>query len=957
MGALRGRGGGRDADRLNEPGKIAAMTRRKRRLRTLFWKIPVEQEVDEEIAHHLEMQTRRYVDAGMEPAAAREEALRRFGDPEKTRAECRAIGHRMEGEMRRAELRHELRQDAGFALRLLRHNPLFTTIVLITLAVGIGANTAIFSVVKAVLLQPLPYRHAERAIVIWNSYAQAELEHAAIAPAEFADILEQQRAFAGVSAMSDQPSSLIGVGEPEQLMAYVVSPNLFDLLGAAPQLGRGFTAQDGKEGAEQVVLLSHGLWVRRFGGDVGDAGIVGRAINVGGRLRTVIGVMPAGVRFPEAPLGFLREPADLWIPFGWEQSRSESRGNQYLGMVARLRPGVEIAQARADLDAIAARFRAQFPDRYTGVSGWRLVAVPLRDEMVGDVRPALLTLLGAVALVLLIACVNVANLLLTRAALRQRELAMRGALGAGRGRLVRQLLTESTLLSLAGGALGVLLAWWGVRTLVQLDPGNIPRLDGVRIDGAVLAFSLGISALTGLVFGLAPALHQSRLDLHSALQSGGRGSTAGRGHRHFRNALVIAEVAMAFVILIQAGLLVRSFAALQRVDPGFRADGVLSMHLALPRTKYDTPEKLSGFHRELQSRAAAIPGVRQASAVYPLPMSGKAWSGSFEIEGQPPAPGQPEPHAEYAVAMPGYFRTMRIPLRNGREFTEHDAAGAPEVVIVDELLARRYWPGENAVGKRLDVGTVVGMVAHVRNAGPQDEGEPQIYKPFLQWPQRPLFIVARTEEVEPSALAPALRRAIRAVDPDQPVADLQTMQRRLHGAVARERFNMLLLSVFAAVALVLAVVGLYGMMAGLVEPARPRDRHPAGARRQTERCAAADPGRRDDDRARRPADRAGGRRGALARRRRAPLFHRRHRSAHLRRHRGARRARLARRHLGSRAARDACGSARGAARAVRGSKDKKDSKGEEPVIHLASLPSLLSFLSLITDSAAEAGCA
>jgi putative ABC transport system permease protein len=790
------------------------MTRRKptRRLRTLFWKIPVEQEVDEEIAHHLEMQTRRYIDAGMEPAAARAEALRRFGDPEKARDECRVIGHRMEVEMRRAELRHELRQDAGFALRLLRHNPLFTTIALITLAVGIGANTAIFSVVKAVLLQPLPYRHAERVVVIWNRYEKTDLKRAAIAPAEFADILEQKRAFDGVAALTDQPASLIGLGEPEQLMAYAVSPNLFELLGAAPQLGRGFMAQDGKEGAEKVVLLSHELWLRRFGG---DTTAVGRAVHVGGQLRTVIGVMPAGVRFPEAPVGFLRERADLWFPYGWEQARSESRGNQYLGMVARIRPGAGIEQARADLDAIAARFRAQFTDRYLDAEGWRLFASPLRDEMVGDVRPALLILLGAVALVLLIACVNVANLLLTRAALRQRELAMRGALGAGRGRLVRQLLTESTLLSLAGGGLGVLLAWWGIRTLVQLDPGSIPRLDGVRIDGAVLAFSLGISAVTGLVFGLAPALHQSRLDLRAALQNGGRENTAGRGHRRFRNALVIAEVAMAFIVLVHAGLLARSFAALQRVETGLDADGVLSLGLSLPRAKYDTPEKLNAFHRELQSRMAAVPGIQQASAVYPLPMSGKAWSASFEIEGRPTAPGEPEPHAEFAVAMPGYFRTLRIPLREGREFTQHDAVGAPEVVIVDELLARRWWPGESAVGKRLDVGEVVGVVAHVRNAGPQNEGEPQIYKPFLQWPQRPLFIVARTT-VEPTTLAPALRRAVRAIDPDQPIADLQTMERRVHGAVARERFNMLLLSLFAGVALVLAIVGLYGMMAGLV---------------------------------------------------------------------------------------------------------------------------------------------
>jgi predicted permease len=791
----------------------------RRLLRTLFWRIPVEQEVDEEIAFHLEMQTSRYIAEGMTPAEAREAALRRFGDPRNVCQECRAIGKRMEGEMRRAEMRHELRQDIGFALRLLRNSPLFTVIALFTLAVGIGANAAIFSVVKAVLLQALPYRHAERAVVIWNSYQQAELEHTALAAAEFADIQEQQRAFDGVAAINRQRMNLIGEGEPEQLMGYAVSPNLFNLLGATPLVGRGFSVEDGKEGSEKVVLLSHSLWLRRFGG---DRSVVGRAINVGNRLRTVIGVMPAGVRFPDAPMGFLRERGDLWVPYGWEQAREESRGDQYLGVVGRLRSGNGMDQAQADLDTIAARFRSQYSDRYMGSMKWSIAAVPLRDEMVGNVRSALLLLLGAVALVLLIACVNVANLLLTRGAVRERELAMRGALGAGRGRLVRQLLTESTLLSLAGGVLGVLLAWWGVRLLVQLDPGNIPRLDGVRIDGGVLAFSFGVSALTGLVFGLAPALQQSRLDLRTALQSGGHAST-GLGHRRFRNALVAAEVAMAFIILVQAGLLVRSFAALQRVDPGFRAEGIVALQLSIPRGKYDSPEKIAGFYRELQSRVAEIPGVRQAGAVDPLPMSGDGWSGSFIVEEQPIAPGEPEPHAEYAVAMPGYFRTMGIPLREGRELTAQDAAEAPEVVVVDELLARRHWPGKSAVGKRINLigrevgewATVVGVVAHVRNAGPQEEGEPQIYLPFLQRTQTPLTIVVRSE-AEPAAIMPELRRAVRAVDPDQPIRSLRPMEKIVHGAVARQRFNMLLLSIFAAVALVLAIVGLYGMMAGLV---------------------------------------------------------------------------------------------------------------------------------------------
>ena len=797
------------------------MTRRKpiRRLRSLFWKIPVEQEVEEEIAFHLEMQTRRYISEGMTPAAAREAALERFGDPEIFREQCHAIGHKLEVKMRRTELRNELRQDLAFALRLLRNNPLFMVIALLTLAVGIGANTAIFSVVKAVLLQALPYREAERVVVVWNGYDQPGLEQAAIAAAEFADIREQQRAFDGVSAINRQRMNLVGEGEPEQVVGYSVSPNLFGLLGVTPQLGRGFSTDDGQEGSEKVVLLSHALWMRRFGG---DPSVVGRSIQLGGRLRTVIGVMPAGVGFPDAPVGFLSGRGEVWVPYGWEQARAESRGDQYLGVIARIRSGVAVEQARADLDAISGRFRAQYPDRYTGAVRWGLAMVPLRHQMVGDVRTALLLLLGAVGLVLLIACVNMANLLLTRGAVRQRELAMRGALGAGRGRLVRQLLTESMLLSLTGGALGVLLAWWGVRTLVRLDPGNIPRLDGVGIDGGVLLFSLGVAAATGLVFGLMPALHLSRLDLRTVLQSGGRGSSMGRGYRRFRNVLVMAEVAMAFMVLVQAGLLVRSFAALQRVDPGFRAEGVLSMQLSIPSAKYDSPEKKAGFYRELQSRVAALPGAQKASAVYPVPMGGEGWSGSFIVETQPLGPSDPEPHAEYAVAMPGYFRTMGIPLLEGRDLTDRDTAGAPEVVVVDEWLARRHWPGQSAIGKRINLigrevgewATVVGVVAHVRNTGPQEEGEPQIYMPFLQRPQGALFVVTRSTAA--SALIPALRSTVREVDPDQPIRALKPMSQLVNGAVARQRFNMLLLSLFAVVALVLAVVGLYGMMAGLV---------------------------------------------------------------------------------------------------------------------------------------------
>jgi putative ABC transport system permease protein len=498
--------------------------------------------------------------------------------------------------------------------------------------------------------------------------------------------------------------------------------------------------------------------------------------------------------------------------------------------VGRLAEGTEVDGVRAWLSTFARRLEREYRESHEGLG---LTAVPLGQSTIPPGRRNRLALTGGllatvVGLLLLIAGANVANLLLARALARSGEIAVRLSLGAGRGRLVRQLLTESLLLSLAGGALGVLLAWWGVRALAQLDPGTIPRLDGVRIDGAVLAFSLGVSVLTGLVFGFVPALHQSRLDLRAALQSGGRGSTGGRGSRRFRNVLVIAEVAMAFVILIQAGLLVRSFAALLSVDPGFHAGGVIAMELSIPGLKYDTPAKKTAFYRELQSRVAAIPGVRLASAVYPLPMSGDGWSGSFIVEEQPLAPGQPEPHAEYAVVLPGYFRALGIPRLAGRDFTDQDAEGAPEVVIVDELLAKRHWPGQSPIGKRINLigreegvwAEVVGVAAHVRNAGPQEEGEPQIYMPYLQRPQGPLYVVVTAAGAagggDPAAFAPGLRRTVRSLDPDQPIASLRPMRQIVDGAVARPRFSMLLLALFAAVALVLAAVGLYGVIAGLV---------------------------------------------------------------------------------------------------------------------------------------------
>ncbi len=719
---------------------------------------------------------------------------------------------------RRERIMDTLLQDLRLALKGLARAPAFTAVVLVTLALGIGANTAIFSVVNAVLLKPLPYTEADRVAVVWHRNSTG-LTYNAESPPEYFDLKEQLRAFDAVAAVRGQSSTIVGDGgEPERLSAYVVTPGFFDILGARPAMGRGFRADDGTAGAEKVILISHGLWRRRFGG---DPDILSRKVNIGGFIRTIIGVMPVGVGFPDAPVGFLRDRADFWIPSDYESLRGEGRGNQFISVLARRGEGVAKGAGQADLDLVSARLRSGFPDRYgeQAVKGWKFVTVPLRDQMVGAIRPTLLVLVGAVGLVLLIACVNVANLLLARGALRQREVAVRLALGAGRARLLRQMLTESTMLAIAGGGLGVLLAWVGVPLLLHLDRGNIPRIDDTRLSGTVLGFSLGISLLTGLLVGVVPALQQSRTDLRGALGEGARGSSDGPGRRRLRSALVAAQIAMALVILVAAGLLGRSFAALQTVDPGFSPAGVLSIEVNLPRVKYDSSSKIVAFYEQVVARAALIPGATAASAIYPLPLGGDGWSGSIEVEGLVPNPGDPEPHAEYSVAMPGYFRTAGVPLKSGREFTSADAREAPLVGVIDERLARKYWPGQNPIGKRFKGGddwtTVVGVVGHVHRAGPADEGEGQIYMPLAQYAQRGMAVVVHTAG-DPTVLMPALRQAIRAQDPDLPTAGIQTMDQLVIRATARQRFNMLMLAVFALVALGLASVGIYGVMSYLV---------------------------------------------------------------------------------------------------------------------------------------------
>ena len=791
----------------------------------LFWRRPVDEEVDDELREHVEMLVRRLEREGLSPEAARDAALRRFGDLATVRAECRTLAHDVEDQMKRQDFWHDLRQDAVYGARMLRRSPLYTTIAVLTLAIGIGASTAIFSVVHAVLLKALPYREADRVVAIWNGYRQGgDVETTAIAPAEFADIMEQNRAFDQVAAMSRGAANLTGACgsasacEPERVTGYTVSPNLFSLLGASPLLGRVFTEAEGAQAAEPVVVLSHALWMRRFGG---DSAILGRTVNINGRLRAIIGVMPAHVRFPDAPIGFLRDRGDLWVPYSWQRSRGEERGNQYLGFIARRKLDVSFEEALVDLETISARFRSAFADRYAlSATPWALTARPLRDEMIGDVKRPLLVVLGAVLLLMLIACANVTHLSLARAAARTQEFAVRTALGAGRRRLVRQLMTESLLLGVASGAAGIVIAIAGTRALVRLDPGIIPHLDATRVNGSVLLFALVATVFCALLVGILPAIRQSTTRVHDAIRAG-RGDAA-QPRRRLRGLLVVAEVAMALVILVGAGLLTRSFIALQRVDPGFAPGQALTFAVTLPRARYDSAAKMIAFHQQLQPRLAAIPGVIAVSGVDPLPLGGTNWSGTFHVEGQTVPPGGQDPHGEYAVALPGFVKALGMTLLRGREFAATDGPAAPAVVIVDDRLAEQYWPGQDALGKRLSqqgaqgpFATVVGVVRHVYRVGPAREGEPQIYFPFAQHVQTPLSYSVRTS-VDPMKVLRAVRREVAAIDPELPIARVASMETLASAALARERFNALILLVFAGTALLLAAIGLYGVMAYLV---------------------------------------------------------------------------------------------------------------------------------------------
>ncbi len=694
-------------------------------------------------------------------------------------------------------------RDLRYALRTLARNPGFACVSILALALGIGANSAIFAVVNSVVLQPLRFHRPEQLVVVRERNLKAGFPQFSLSPGNYLDFRDHNHSFSGIAAFGGQGLNLSGGTEPERLRGARVTGDFFEVLGSTPFLGRTFTIQETQLGAHHVAILSYGLWQRRF---AGNRAALGQTLKLNQEMYTVVGVMPAGFQFPAR--------AEIWTPLALDLANWQQRGGHYLGGIGRLREGGTLAAAQADLNAIAARAERQFP---ASNAGWDTTLGSLQEAVIGKIRPVMLTLTAAVGFVLLIACVNLANLLLSRSAGRRREIAIRNSLGAGRGRLMRQLLTESVLLSSLGAAVGLALAWAVTRLVVNLSPTILPRANEISLDARVLGFTAAMAMLTGILFGLAPAIHMAKTDFMAALREGGRGNAIGFRRNRLRSVLVVGEVALALVLLSGAGLLMRSFYQLQSVDTGFDAHGLLTFRTNLPAAKYQDDAPQAAFYRRALDRLRTLPGVSVAGAAQIFPLAGDDYILSFVQLGKPPlAPGN-QPSAAWYAATPGYFAALRIPIKSGRDFTERDDAAGRPVAIVSERMARQFYAGENPLGQRIQMGNgskpaeIVGIAGDVRDQELESKGRAAVYQPAAQVPFGTMYFAVRTEG-DPAGLIPGVRAAMRELDAELPLDAVGTVDALVATALSQRRVAMLTMAVFAGLALVLAMVGIYGVI-------------------------------------------------------------------------------------------------------------------------------------------------
>lgn len=763
--------------------------------------------MDEEMRIHVEMEAEELARRqGLDLQEARRRALLAFGGVEQVKERARDV--------RRVRWLEELVRDARLGVRSMRRAPGFTAVAVLTLALGIGANTAIFSAVNAVILRPLPFEEPDRLVMLAERNPELNWDMQTAAPANALDWREQVPGFADVAMYSDflEESTLTGAGEPRVLFGAQVTGNFFNVLGVRAALGRTLRSEETWAGSDGIVVLGHRTWLGLFGG---DSEVIGRAVELNGRTVRIVGVLPEGFGYPF-------EEADFWVPMGWDPADRDAtrfRRAHWVRPIARLEAGVSPAEARAQLEVVADRLEAEHPETNRGMGA---MLMPLHEFLVGERRTPLVVLLSAVGVLLLLACANVGNLLLVRTAARGRDLAVRSALGAGRGRLIRQMATESTLLSTVGGAGGLLLGWVGTRTLSAIRPPELIGASELPLDWRVLAFTLAATIVSALVFGLAPALWSGRARLADALRAGGRWGGPDRGGWRTGRLVVPAEVALALLLVIGAGLLARSFWRLQQVDPGFEPKGVVAASLELPGATYDTDDEIVRFYYELVDRAAAIPGVEAAGATARLPLTGPNWTSSFTADGW--APDEYGTEIIHREIVPGYFRTMRVPIMRGRALTFDDRAAPPYAVVINRALAERYFPDENPVGKRITYDrvadensvwrTIVGVVGSEHQAGLAAAARPEVYEPLPHNTRTGMTLVVRTRR-KPHAVVSALRRVVGEMDPGLALYDVRPMEEVAAESIARQRFVMALLLTFAGIALVLAVVGTYGVTAQL----------------------------------------------------------------------------------------------------------------------------------------------